>query len=192
MCGAARPAPAWPSPKIQLTVYGGTPPDGTVLKVITVAAATPLSPGSTLTPPASTPGMIDVVVVVVVCVTLTVPIGSAGDPAQRMDTTASSMATGSSLRRDITLGPRVLKRQVDAGNGRHARVQSGIVQGDECIERDQHLAFDVGLEARREIDAARAVRQREQRLRRGRAGDRRHRGESDGAAAEDTAAEEIQ
>src|SRR5262249_43916127 len=102
--------------------------------VSTVAPATPSRPGSTFTVPGSTPGMIDVVVVVVVCVTLTVPIGAAGDPAPRVDTAAGSKATGRRLRRDM-LGPRLLKRQIDAGDRRYARVQPGIVQRDQRVER---------------------------------------------------------
>src|SRR5262249_38292991 len=98
-----RPAPAWPSPKFHATVNGATPPEGGVekLKVRTVAPATAVPAGADVTAPAFTPGMIEVVVVVVVCVTLTEPIGSAGEPAERMDTAASSNATGRSLRKDI-------------------------------------------------------------------------------------------
>src|SRR6185295_7975146 len=135
-CGATVPLPDWPSPKFHWTVYGGTPPDGCVenAKVSTVAPAMPFTDGSTWTTPGLTPGITDVVVVVVVCVTLTVPIGSAGEPAQRMDTAASSRATGSSLRRDITLGPRLLKRDIDARHRRHASVQAGVVQRDQRVQ----------------------------------------------------------
>jgi hypothetical protein len=103
----ALPAPSAPSPKFQAKVYGGTPPDGAAAaNVKTVAAATPMPVGVSLTPPAIKGGITVVVVevvvvVVVVTVTLTVPSGSLGDPAHRMDTAASSRAIGSSLRTDI-------------------------------------------------------------------------------------------
>src|SRR5437868_12852928 len=97
--------------------------------------------------------MADVVVVVVVCVMLTVPIGSAGDPAQRIDTVASSKATGSSLRTDITLGSSLLERQIDARHGSDPSMQAGVMQRDQRAQREQHLAFEVRFQAGREIDA---------------------------------------
>src|SRR5262249_4136879 len=193
VCGATSPLPAWPSPKFHCTVYGGTPPDGWVLNpnVITVAAATPEPVGATDTVPALTPGMIEVVVVVVVCVTLTVPIGSAGDPPQRIETTASSKAIGSSLRTDIRLVRGSLKRQIDAGDRRHTRVQSGVAQRDQRIQRHEQFAFEIRLQARSEIDAASAFVQRDDPLRSGEAGRIRHGPESDPAPAEHSAAQHI-
>jgi hypothetical protein len=107
VCVGALPAPSAPSPKFHAKVYGGTPPDGgAATNVKTVAAASPIPVGDVLTPPATNGGITVVVVevvevVVVVTVTLTVPSGSLGVFAQRMDTAASSNAIGSSLRTDI-------------------------------------------------------------------------------------------
>jgi hypothetical protein len=75
--------------------------------VYTVAAASPVPVGDVLIAPAFTGGIGIVVVVEVVTVTLTLPSGSLGEPAQRMDTAASSKAIGSSLRTDIRLAKTV-------------------------------------------------------------------------------------
>ena len=60
------------------------------------------------------------------------------------------MAMNSELRTDIRLALGCLKRQIDASHRRDAGVESLIVQGDERVQREQKLAFEIDLQTRRQ------------------------------------------
>jgi hypothetical protein len=90
-----------------VNVYGGTPPDGGDTKnEKTVAKANPTPDGEVPIDPATTCGMVVVVVVVevvvdVVCVTLTTPSAWVGDPVQPAAVAASRRTIGNRLRTGI-------------------------------------------------------------------------------------------
>ena len=78
-------------------------------------------------------------------------------------------------------------------NGRNARMQAVVLHGDERAQRKQHLAFEIDLQARRQINPREAFRQRDERRGRSGAGRGRRIGlERQFAAAEDLSADHVE